>query len=432
MKGAALIKYVWILVISLGCGDTLKFINGDSLSGDPIMLGEESKLAWNASSLDARLHASIPLLDKVVFTDDGTSELEVLEGTPVGIKMRRGDIYHGEIKKVTPEKIILFTTWAGELEVNRQMIVSIKVFGGFDNLLGDTLDLSTWESVINRQMWKQGDDGLVSVKRGAICREVDFSDQFHIGCRLYLKGTPRLRFLFLASEGNLHEPDSYLEFVIQNTSLLAKARTFGEIEALGQSNGIKDLEKPSGVQLDLYQDLEAQTMTVYLDGVQVGQWGLPIGLNGDWLYLYCDYDGTALVTEFNVEKWNGALPSDLEKAVEEFTEDTESVLFLLSTGDVVDSDLQSFSEESFLTESSLGEVSVPLKNTKEVSFARLPYREAKRCKGDVKVWLKDESVVTLRLDSWEEGKLSGLSQNFGEVRLQLPYVKEVQFNLYRD
>jgi len=150
------------------------------------------------------------------------------------------------------------------------------------------------------------------------------------------------------------------------------------------------------------------------------------------MYLFSDYNGVANVTDLSIEEWNGALPSDLKSAIESFEPDSEQLLFLLGNGDIVESELESFSNGEFYTKSALGEVTVPLANTKEVSFARLPYYEAKRNKGDVKILLVDESEMTLRLDQWEDGKIFGVSQNIGEAEVKLPHVSEVKFNLYRD
>ncbi|HCL97798.1 MAG TPA: hypothetical protein DHW77_08545, partial [Verrucomicrobiales bacterium] len=74
-------------------------------------------------------------------------------------------------------------------------------------------------------------------------------------------------------------------------------------------------------------------------------------------------------------------------------------------------------------------INIPIERIKSISLGDIR-EEPKKYRGDIRAWLNDGGVITLRLDSFKNGKINGLNQAMGEVSLDLSAFNRIDFSIY--
>lgn len=423
-------SFLFLICAGLLGAETLLFLNGDRLAGEPSGLGEE-ELAWKSKVFSGDLSAPLKELDKVLVSDEEELPSSAFSNG-VTVHMNRGDIINGHFKGISEDSLLVDTDWAGELSLRRSMIRKVYFKEGIQYFLESEGDIDDWQEVTSRKKWLQTKNGIGVRGRGAVCRKVEIDSLFSASFKLKMQESPRMRMLLLATEGQVYEPESYLEIVIQRRNILARVRTMGDLETVGQYNSFTQLDEKNSADFSLYVNLKKQEMAIYVNGNSLAEWSLPEGVElGNWVYLYSEYDGDVVMENFSMRSWNGALPTSKEKK-NTFMPQSTKPLTLLENGDAIDGHLREVVKKGIILETELGEVTVPLNKLREVDYSRTAYDEAKREKRDVMVRLRDGSKVTLSLESWENGFIRGRSQQYGEITASLEEVHDVSFNIYRD
>lgn len=418
------------LIVLMGClsGQTLTFENGDVLSGQPLLLDEDT-LLWKAESLGEEVALPLAKLKTISYplheSSAGTMGTELVK-----IKMARGDSYVGRVASISDETIALETSWAGAITIERKYMNEMKTLVERENLLGDVTSLERWQDVPNRKKWGVLQGGLATRGKAAMAIEMPKINSCKLSCKFQLANAPRLRLLLHANENEVYEPSSYLMISIQRGSLSVFSKMDGSKDVVGQKSSVQALYSSKPHQLEVYCNLEAQKVACFLNGTELGQWVLPEGMTAEsWFYLFSDYEGNSAVQNLKVEEWNGIVPRSAGALSEMLTQDDKAMIHL-ENGDVINADTVSFSENDFLAKTDLGEITLPLARVDLIDFSGLPYRESKREKQDVKVSLQDGSLITMKLQEWEASKLTGFSQNFGLITVSESALQEIEFNIY--
>ncbi len=422
-----------VLLVPLAVADTITFLNGDRLSGTATTTGSQQTLLWDSNVYSKVLPTPINQIDQIIFAPENQPAPSRHNERYVRVLLNRGDIYYGDLTNITHETITLHTTWAGEIQLNHRMVNKIEMLGLHQYFVVNGTDLTQWNKVMNRLMWTQKQTALYSRGRGGICRQVSLPKQFKTHINVSVSHSPRLRFLFLASEGSLYEPESYIEVVLLNSSIMARTRSMGDIELIGQINNIKELEKSREIKLTIYFDLEKRTLVGYLQDKQIGRWDLTDSIKlGDWLYLFSEYDGAITLNELTISSWNGLLPSSARLPHQQHEQILPEVALTLSNGDQMRASSYSFEGQAFQLTTPLGDASLPINRVNRIDLSRLPYDEAIRNLGDIRLLLHDGSEVTMQLLDWRNGIISGESQNSTPLKVLTEHLREIDFNLYRD
>lgn len=80
-------------------------------------------------------------------------------------------------------------------------------------------------------------------------------------------------------------------------------------------------------------------------------------------------------------------------------------------------------------------IKVPIERMRTVKLtnrADPAYEEPKRVKGDIRAWFRDGGRLTFRLESFQDGVLTGTSQTFGEAHFDLSSFSRIEFNIYSE
>lgn len=413
-------------------GGTIQFINGDQLAGAPDKI-EGDHLIWQPEVFSHTLNAPLAELDKVEFSDEGKEH--VINEKQVEIHMSRGDLLKGGLKAVEDDKLTLITDWGGEIPVKASMVKKVNFHDGAEVYLKEQVSVDDWLPVPNRKKWEALlPEGIGASSRAAICREVPLGNRFKVTFQMKVEDNPRIRLLFMATEGQVYEPESYLEVVVQRRTLTSRMRNIGDFQSVGNYN-VSDLVKEGVYQeYAFYVDLEQKTLSAYFQNEFQVKWNLAEELprGGNWLYLYSEYNGKVTMKDYTIKSWNGALPASTTDVNDLLSSEVKKPIVYLRNGDILDADVKKVESELISFHSELGDLNVPMKTVKEINFGRMPYDEPKREAGDMRVHLRDESVVTLTLKEWGQEQLKGDSAQVGEVSIKLDKVKRVEFNIYRD
>ncbi len=423
-------KLLFLVCASFVCGQTLHFTNGDRISGVASGIDDSGRLIWQPKEFSETLALNLEGVKTISLYDEAYNVPRINVG--VEVKMNRGDVYYGEISQLDEKSLTLNTVWGGEMQLKMDMVSTIYSLKGERYFLDEVGSVSDWNEVKSRKKWVNSASGIKARARGALCREVGVDHLFHASFNVEMSGAPRLRILFLATEGGVYEPESYIEFVVQRNTISGRARLAEEIESLGQVASLEKLDQSQRCQFDLYFDLKENILAINLDGILVAKWNLPSGLDqGSWLYIFSDYEGEISIDDFFVKSWNGAFPLSEEKK-EEFLPNVESPFLILNNGDLIEGELLGMEQGKLEIKTSMGELEVPMTKLNLIDLFRTPYSEAKRQIGDIFLQLKDGSKVTLQLAQWKESFIRGYSQNFGEVSINVEDIVTADFNIYKE
>jgi len=263
-----LYSVLFLFILSLQ-GQTLTFQNGDILSGNPMKI-QDGELHWKATNLNTKVQLPLARLKEISYPKQIESDSK--KASQMQIIMHRGDCYSGEITAISDMDVTINTAWAGEMKVARKFISQIRPIAQNENLLSNLSELKGWASVPNRSRWNAAEEGITCQGRAAMSKEVLIPESFRFSCNIKFLSSPRLKFLFHASEGNVFEPSEYLEFSMQRASISARTKVSGNLEALGQNISVPELIPSNLHRLDLYCNFADQKLLFYLNGKQVKQW----------------------------------------------------------------------------------------------------------------------------------------------------------------
>jgi len=102
----------------------------------------------------------------------------------------------------------------------------------------------------------------------------------------------------------------------------------------------------------------------------------------------------------------------------------------LANGDFVSGEPMAIDDGIVTIKSPLGEVKLPVDRLRTLSLKALNSERAIRRNGDIRVYTKNGSRLVMRLEAVEEGRLVGLSQNFGQAFIGIDAIERIDFNIY--
>ena len=417
-------------VWSLCClGQELHFSNGDKLAGHPIQFSKDQKLTWKSTTLESELSLPLKKLDSIDFRKEYQGHQKNSSDT-ITAKMHRGDSYTGSIIALDEKSLTLKTSWAQQVKVDRRFISKIIPSIYRENLLGNPYDLTHWHTVNNREKWRSSDETITCRKRSAMCKKVNYPQKFKFSTKITIRNAPRLRLMFLASEGNVYEPEDYIELSIQRNSILARGKVDGEIETIGQANGLDELYENTSHNVEFYCNTQDYNMHVFLNSKQVAQWALPVDLTiHPWLYFTSDYDGEISLSKCTVEEWNGIVPISSETLSTVIPKPSQTMVHL-QNGDIIDAKDVAFDAPHFRIITDLGQIQVKQHKIDNIDFGGSVYQEAKRESNDISIDFINGNSATLKLEKWNNGYLHGWSQNLGSVKIAQDQIQFLNFNIY--
>lgn len=411
-------------------------------------------LKVRSSILSKPVDVHMEELDELV----SSRPLEIPEQFSV-IRLANGDEFYGTLKALDTESLQLQTAWGGLLQINRKHVRHI----GFDSqkayLRNATESLQGWKSSAN-SMLPECRNGYW-LMRGSNNTELKTSfpmpPRLHVQFSLYHTNTFRLNLsLWQDSEsGNGINLDLSLEKAELSKNSSGQYRTLGRVKRNTERNWYADKSvKRSDVHF--YADTEKGNYYLYINGAQVARWeevkemgatfenesgdnereeGENAGEHefkpGNTLALG-GYDSLNMaVFHLNVFDWNGAIPHLEEELdiISRYAPNAPRDKALLVNGDVLRGAISLQEEGAIRIKSDHYDVTIPTAKVRVLDQKGHEEKNLPEDSSDTRVFLTDQSVLSLALETIRNGFMEGHSSAVGKVRIPLKSVRKVQFNL---
>ena len=375
------------------------------------------------------------------------------------IRLANGDEVYGTLKALDAENLQLQTAWGGLLQVDRKYVRHI----GFDSqkayLRNATESLQGWESSAKSTL-PECRNGYW-LMRGSNNTELQTSfpmpPRLHVQFSLYHTNTFRINLaLWKDSEsGNSINLDLSLEKAELSKTSSGQYRTLGRVKRNTERNWYADKSvKRSDVHF--YADPEKGNYYLYVNGEQVARWeevkemdtifenesGDDEGEDGESAGKHEFKPGNTLalggydslnmaVFHLNVFDWNGAIPHLEEELdiISRYDPTAPRDKALLVNGDVLRGAISLQEEGSIRIKSDHYDVTVPTARVRALDQKGHEEKDLPEDSSDTRVFLTDQSVLSLALETIRNGVMEGRSSAVGKVRIPLQSVRKVQFNL---
>ncbi|MEY3395712.1 MAG: hypothetical protein RL346_1948 [Verrucomicrobiota bacterium] len=453
----AILLSIVLTVLSLGNQDsaTVRFANGDELSGHALAIGKD-RISWQSSLLvepadlklshilDVRLPSRLPSDD----TPQPSHEA-VLEIT-------NGDVVKGALVAMNDREIMLNTWYAGKLVFPRLNVKSIRIQRVMKVFYRGPDNLGTWKISGNPESWALDNERFVaSGSRGGIARDFDLPDEYEISFQFDWRGMLRGRMVFGSSDVHSIAPDTGYEMNFQSS--MVNLRRLNDRNWLGTQSNLSAFRKNESAKIDVRVSKKTGKVLLYVDDEPAGIWSDASlkDSKGNGIHFISDMQmgnsqaaHSIAVSNIVVREWDGYLDEKVagellmkEQRMQGFNlgmrEPSEPVKaplpkgrMILANGDTIEGDVVGVDDEQIRLKTPFSEVSFPVYRLSSIPLESGEHETAKLENGDVRASLADGSKLVFRLDDVKDGKLLGFSQNFGHATFDQSAFKHIQFNLY--
>ncbi len=414
---------------------------------------ESPYLKVRSSILSKPVDIKIEELDELV----SSRPLDIPEQFSV-IKLANGDELYGTLKALDTESLQLQTSWGGLLSVNRKYVRHI----GFDSqkayLRNATESLQGWKSSANR-MLPECRNGYW-IMRGSNNTDLQTSfpmpPRLHVQFSLYHTNTFRINLSLWqdSNSGNSIDLSLSMDKAELAKSSSSQYRMLGRVKRKTDQNWYSDKSiKRSDVHF--YADPEKGNYYLYIDGKQIARWenvkemddvfeneneedeeepappenhefkpGNTLAVSG--------YDGLNMAMfNLNVFDWNGAIPrlEEEQDIISRYDPDSPADKALLVNGDVLRGAISLQENGSIRIKSNHYDVTIPTAKVRSLDQKSPEEKKLPEDGSDTRVFLTDQSVLSLTLEALRNGFMEGHSAAAGKVRIPLKSIRKVQFNL---
>lgn len=411
-------------------------------------------LKVRSSILSSPVDVHMKELDELV----SSRPLEIPEQFSI-IRLANGDEVYGTLKALDTESLQLQTSWGGPLQVNRKYVRHI----GFDSqkayLRNATESLQGWKSSAN-SMLPECRDGYWFM-RGSNNTELQTSFSMppclHVQFSLYHTNTFRLNLALWqdSGTGNSINLDLTLEKAELSKNSSGQYQTLGRVKRNTERNWYAD-KSVKRSDIHFYADTEKGNYYLYVNGEQAARWeevkemdtifenesgddegedGKSAGKRefkpGNTLAL-AGYDSLNMaVFHLNVFDWNGAVPhlEEDQDIISRYDPDAPRDKALLVNGDVLRGAITLQEEGAIRIKSDHYDVTIPTARVRVLDQKGHEEKNLPEDNSDTRVFLTDQSVLSLALETIRSGFMEGRSSAVGKVRIPLQSVRKVLFNL---
>jgi hypothetical protein len=430
---------------------TARFNNGDIINGSLVGIDEES-IIWD-SDFFTKAH---PLkLDRLIdLSLSGNEVTEMPEGDHIAVvTLTNGDIIRGALTSLDKSKVLLSTSYAGNLVFRRDMVSTLSIEDRPEIFYSGPNGLDEW-NVADEDDWTFENGELVSHSSASISREIGERDQFRISFDIEWRGNARFRVFVCADDTDLDQVGNSYELVCQSQYAYMRKRTKrnGRTESItiGTTGGVREFQEREKVRVELLHDIVAGRVRFILGGRVVADWREPApgaGKLGSALHFLSDSGKQIRVSRIRVSSWDGNIdgnwqeegndPFEEEDAEDEETRHVQPSGILLRNGDIIKGETMDIENGAVKLKTDLGEFTLPvsrlrsfaLRTAEEAANPELTWKPIIR-NGDVRAHFTEGDHITFQLIGFSKDTIRGKSPTFGEADFDLSAFNRIEFNLY--
>lgn len=443
-----LIFFVLLIVIQLH----------GALAEDSIILKSGESLPGRIENLNhsyLRIYSYIlaePVDIKLTELDELTSSRPLNQPNQFSvIKLNNGDTFYGILKTLDSTHLQLQTTWNQSISVNKGYVYHI----GFDSpktyLSNATESLRGWKNTSGNMVPECRNGHWIWRGSNNTALETSFPmpPRLHIQLSLYHTNV----FGFNISLWKDNDSEYNINLALSQEKIELTQQGQGQYKTLGRTrrqtskNWYTDTHiKRSDIQF--YADREKGNFYLYINGNLEAKWEGLKDLDKIFIddsssnekYDFCPGNSLSLsgyddrnmaVFNFNVFDWNGAVPQPLEETdiVSRYDLDSPKDKVLLINGDVLRGTISIKEDGSIRIKSSHYDVTVPTAKVKSLDQKSSKEEKQVENKADIRVYLTDQSIISLSLTNIQNRFLEGTSEALGNLKIPLNLIKRIQFNL---
>ncbi len=429
----------------------LLLTNGDRLSGLPKSIDQDQHLLFESDSL--RQTASFPLANILSLNFDSWKAAPTVN-TIARVELQprfredRGDTILGALRELTPDSIKLDTWYGGIITLKRSMVLSLSIISNSPGNYYGPNNIEEWNLSGDSDSWTFKNGALVSHSLGSIGRDMKLREKSHISFDATWENSMRFKIQLYSNDTQSRSPSAYYEVNLNRTYayLRTRGKTNGRAAMLGGGRW-KQISVPPqerSARFDFFVNRKVGSITIYIDGKHAcalqSQSPDPENL-GTGLTFVTEERYPLEIKEITITPWNGTtLPKsktpvgeDAEKNDQQPDDSEQSSphKIILNNGDEVPGTVGKVEDDRMIIETEFTPIHIPLNRIKSLSLGDKGEEPIKK-RGDVRAWFHDGGRITLQLASFTDNKISGYSQAFGDVTLDLSAFSRIDFHIYDD
>ncbi len=420
-----------------GVGDRLSFFDGAALRGRLLSIQPEQGVVWSHPEA----------LEPIVFKTRNVHEIRFdplqLQATNIQAtclaRLNNGDEIHGELLSLDGDTAEFQTWFAGRVEARRESVRSMTfISSGLTTVYRGPTGLDGWNRGRNvAGFWRYEDGAFATTNVSFLGRAMKLPRRARVVFDLEWNGPLSLMF---ALESDLVTQFSYgasgYNFAIgsgwvslqRSESNRALAGAAMSRSFLGQARA-PALAIKQKARIEIRTDAEEATLQLLIDGEPAYTWKDPNGFlpPGEGITFYSQRNGTLLkLGNLVVAEWGGEADSEGPGDGE-----IEKPQLLLANKDRFSGNVKSIREGKVGVATDKIELNIPLERVRQVHLKSPAMDFSRHSPDDVRAVFTDLGQVTLKLDRWSPGELSGRHEDVGLMKLNPRWVRALQFNLQK-
>ncbi len=222
---------------------------------------------------------------------------------------------------------------------------------------------------------------------------------------------------------------------------------------LGNAPNALSLQENEKAHIEIRASLKSGKICVFVDGHIIDVWTDPdVAQNkiGRGIHFITQNTSPVQISRIEVGSWDGEVdvmpdpqvPNGMRLAgmpgEQEMDDETQPPAeekpqagrMELRNGDNIAGEVVSIVEGVITVKTPFREVRLPVESLRSVALKPVDLERCKRENGDVRGWFPDGSSVVFRLESVNDGVLTGYSQNFATTGFKISAFSRIEFNIY--
>jgi hypothetical protein len=429
---------------------TVRFINGDQLSGNAVSLNLDT-LTWHSDLL-----ANQPQFKLIQIKDlelpSKMKESTQNAGHQAVLELTNGDTVKGMLTGLNDKEIRLNTWYAGEMVFSRFNVKSVNISRASKIIYRGPNGIEDWKVLGDEKSWVYANSEFTSKATGAIARDFDFPDEMEIGYNLAWKGIFKSKVILFTSDITTPNPQSGYEIHIQGVATrirrLSDERVSPYLRIIAHPGRMQPTEN---ARIEIRMSQRTKKIHIYIDDVFQSTF-LDEEMNkmkGKGLTFISDPNYETKLSEIQISEWDGNVDESNDDEAEfrelgfnrmnfhrgmpvqpQKPKELPDGRMMLANGDTLEGEVISIDNEMIKVKTPFTQVVFPVHRIKNLALKKSDYSEAIKRKGDVRGHLADGSILVFELKNVIDGKIIGLSQNFGNAEFDQSAFKRIEFNIY--
>jgi len=445
--------------------EAVHMLNGDVISGKFVKFDPVAGLVWEAANIKPALQINPVGIDRVTFKGEAPAKAS----SQSRILLHSGNELTGQLEFADADKVVINSWYAGRLEFRRSAIKAVIPSKGGSSRV-------TFNGPTAKDDWVFGTAKNAGGKKGFLIPQ----GPRPIPGNLAKKNVPSGKFQFKAnsfeSTGSgamvgrkVEFPDkSITEFDLDWATPTGRTSAYFNVNVNFFSDNLKSQSNGNSYSLKLSQtganlsrhelqggepvsdrlgsnarvnltgigsrarfsfrvDRKKRTFMLLINGQKIASWKDKERFAGKGSGLVFTTRSTypIRISNISIREWDGTLPASFKDALGSPKED----LLRLANDDTMSGNVIGIQKNAIKIKTSFAEVDIPLDRIGLIQFARKnAVAKEKPPKGMVSARLKGHGSLTFELKSWQDGKLTVQSPDFGVATLDGSIVESITFN----